>query len=253
VVEELDGGGTAVARYTQGLGIDEPLAMVRGGASYYYNADGLGSITSLMDASGQIAASYTYDSFGKLTASTGTVTNPFRYTGREYGTDTGLYYYRARYYDSSVGRFISEDPLGFYSDVNFYPYVENAPPVLVDPSGLYSCVQGANCDFMPEMNNALHSFENCLEHNITITCGRSGHAPSDPHMRGLAVDVGHGTNPWLNRGQVIRCFNAAFPSDAYGQQEYNRGNSGEYHYHLQYTPGRGSATGFSTYIHPQGH
>ena len=56
-----------MARYTQGLGIDGPLAMVRGGASYYYNADGLGSITSLTDASGQVAASYTYDSFGKLT------------------------------------------------------------------------------------------------------------------------------------------------------------------------------------------
>ncbi len=70
VVEELDGSGTAVARYTQGLGIDEPLAVYRGGASYYYNADGLGSITSLADASGQIAASYTYDSSGKLTAST---------------------------------------------------------------------------------------------------------------------------------------------------------------------------------------
>ena len=57
----------AVARYTQGLGIDEPLVMYRGGLSYYYNADGLGSITSLTNSSGQIAASYTYDSFGKLT------------------------------------------------------------------------------------------------------------------------------------------------------------------------------------------
>lgn len=136
VVEELDGGGTAVARYAQGLGIDEPLAMYRGGLSYYYNADGLGSITSLTDTSGQIAASYTYDSFGKLTASTGTVTNPFRYTGREYGTDTGLYYYRARYYDSNAGRFISEDPIRFDADVNFYRYAKENPVNYKDPSGL---------------------------------------------------------------------------------------------------------------------
>ncbi|HKS71707.1 MAG TPA: RHS repeat-associated core domain-containing protein, partial [Terriglobales bacterium] len=136
VVEELDGGGMAVARYAQGLGIDEPLAMYRGGASYYYNADGLGSITSLTNASGQIAASYTYDSFGKLTASTGTVTNPFRYTGREYGTDTGLYYYRARYYDASVGRFISEDPIGFSGGgTNFYAYVSNDPVLFIDQTG----------------------------------------------------------------------------------------------------------------------
>ena len=135
VVEELDGGGTAVARYTQGLGIDEPLAMYRGGASYYYNADGLGSITSLTDASGQIAASYTYDSFGKLTASTGTITNPMRYTGREYDTATGLYYYRARYYDSSVGRFISEDAARFGGGTNFYEYAGNTPTIFVDPTG----------------------------------------------------------------------------------------------------------------------
>ena len=136
VVEELDGGGTAVARYAQGLGIDEPLAMYRGGASYYYNADGLGSITSLTNSSGQIAATYSYDSFGKLTASTGTVTNPFRYTGREYGSDTGLYYYRARYYDSSVGRFISEDPIRFAAGPDFYVYVGNRPLMYRDPFGL---------------------------------------------------------------------------------------------------------------------
>jgi RHS repeat-associated protein len=139
VVEELDGSRTAVARYAQGLGIDEPLAMYRGGASYYYDADGLGSITSLTNSSGQIAASYTYDSFGKLTASTGTVTNPFRYTGREYGAETGLYYYRARYYDSSVGRFISEDAVRFGGGPNFYEYVGNTPTNFVDPTG--------NCPF----------------------------------------------------------------------------------------------------------
>ncbi|HKS71710.1 MAG TPA: RHS repeat-associated core domain-containing protein [Terriglobales bacterium] len=76
------------------------------------------------------------DSFGKLTASTGTVTNPFRYTGREYGSDTGLYYYRARYYDSNVGRFISEDPLGFGGNgPDFYVYAGNDPTDNLDPSG----------------------------------------------------------------------------------------------------------------------
>ena len=142
----------AVARYTQGLGIDEPLVMYRGGLSYYYNADGLGSITSLTNASGTIAATYTYDSFGKLTASTGTVTNPFRYTGREYGTDTGLYYYRARYYDSNAGRFISEDPIGFGGNgVNFYAYVLNDPTGLVDPSGEEPCLDIDN--FLKSMDD----------------------------------------------------------------------------------------------------
>src|SRR5207245_6041971 len=92
--EELDQNGNSVARYTQSLGIDEPLAMYRGGAGYVYHADGLGSIGGLTDANGNIAATYTYDSFGNLTASTGTVTNPFRYTAREYDAEVGFHYYR---------------------------------------------------------------------------------------------------------------------------------------------------------------
>lgn len=100
-------------------------------------ADGLGSITSLTDGAGQLAASYVYDSFGKLTASTGTVTNPFQYTGREFDAETGLYYYRARYYDPQAGRFIREDPLkGISRGVNFHAYVLNNPTKLTDPSGL---------------------------------------------------------------------------------------------------------------------
>lgn len=135
VVEELGGGGNLLAHYTQGDGIDEPLAMTGAGGTYFYQADGLASITSLTDGSGQLAASFVYDSFGKLTASTGTVTNPFQYTGREFDTETGLYYYRARHYDSTSGRFLSEDPEAFAAGINFYSYVQNRPIVLTDPLG----------------------------------------------------------------------------------------------------------------------
>ena len=72
VTEELAAGGNLLAHYTQGAGIDEPLAMTGTGGTYFYHADGLGSITSLTDGTGNVAASYVYDSFGKLTASTGT-------------------------------------------------------------------------------------------------------------------------------------------------------------------------------------
>jgi len=137
LVEETNSSGTAVARYSQGLNIDEPLAMLRGGATSFYHADGLGSVTSLSSAAGSIANTYTYDSFGNLTASTGSVTNPFRYTARESDTETGLYYYRARYYDPSVGRFLSEDPIGFAGgDLSFYTYVSNSVAGLFDQFGL---------------------------------------------------------------------------------------------------------------------
>ena len=136
MVTRLYGGGTVLARYTQGLGIDEPLAEYLSGTPYYYEADGLGSVTSLSNASGAVANTYGYDSFGRLTTSTGTVSNWFRYTGREYDTATGLYYYRARYYDPQVGRFLSEDPIGFLGGLDFYSYVGSNPALWVDPTGL---------------------------------------------------------------------------------------------------------------------
>src|SRR3989441_12698088 len=100
--------------------MDEPLAMYRGGAGYVYHADGLGSIGGLTDANGNIAAAYTYDSFGNLTGSTGTVTNPYRYTAREFDTETGIYYYRARYYLPGGGRVASEDTLGLVEGAHLY-------------------------------------------------------------------------------------------------------------------------------------
>jgi len=136
VVEETDAAGTAQARFAMGLSIDEPLAQLRSGTTHFYNADGLGSITSLTNWAGAVAASYTYDTFGSLAASSGSVVNPFRYTAREWDAETGLYFYRARYFDQTSGRFLSEDPLQFGAGSNFYPYVFNNPTALGDPSGL---------------------------------------------------------------------------------------------------------------------
>ncbi len=81
LIEETNSSGAAVARYEGTQNIDEPLAMLRGGTTSYYHADGLGSVTSLSSAAGSIANTYTYDSFGKLTASTGSLVNPFRTRG----------------------------------------------------------------------------------------------------------------------------------------------------------------------------
>jgi RHS repeat-associated protein len=126
-VEEVDQNGAVLARYTQGTGIDEPLAELRSGASSYYQQDGLGSVTSLGNSTGSLGNTYVYDSFGNLIASSGSTVNPFQYTGRDFDTETGLRYYRARYYDPVVGRFLSEDPVRFRGGVNFYGYVVNNP------------------------------------------------------------------------------------------------------------------------------
>jgi RHS repeat-associated protein len=121
--------------------------MVRSGASSYYEQDGLSSVTSLSGSMGALANSYTYDTFGNLAASTGMLGNPFQYTGREYDPETGLRYYRARYYDPSIGRFTSQDPIGFRGGINFYSYVKNQPSNLTDPSGLVSLDKSCDCNW----------------------------------------------------------------------------------------------------------
>jgi RHS repeat-associated protein len=133
--EEIDSGGNVLARYTHGRGVDQPLSMLRGGTSAYYLSDGIRSITSLSNSAGALANTYAYDSFGKLTTSTGTLTNPFQFTAREFDQESGNYYYRARYYDQQTGRFASADPMRFLAGNNFYDYVLNNPTDLVDPTG----------------------------------------------------------------------------------------------------------------------
>ncbi len=71
-----------------------------------------------------------------MTASTGSITNPFQYTAREFDGETAIYYYRGRFYDPQLGRFISEDPIGYWGGVNLYDYVANSPVDLTDPFGL---------------------------------------------------------------------------------------------------------------------
>ena len=77
LVEETNASGGVVARYSQDLGVDEPLVMLRSGATSYYQVDGNDNVTSLSNAAGALAETYTYDSFGSTTASSGSLTNPF--------------------------------------------------------------------------------------------------------------------------------------------------------------------------------
>ena len=113
----------------------------------YYQADGLGSITSMTDSTGLPSATFVYGAFGVLSSSTGSVNNSYRYTAREFDQDTGLYYYRARYYDSATGRFLTEDPTRFTAGANFYSYVGNGPTSHIDPFGLQQ--QGTSCGVGP--------------------------------------------------------------------------------------------------------
>ena len=106
------------------------------GQRYFYYADGLGSIRYITDQNRNVVNSYTYDSFGNIIDSTEGIENPYTFTGREWEPSLGLYYYRNRWYDPTIGRFISEDPIGFAGGINFYAYVGNNPGSFIDPWGL---------------------------------------------------------------------------------------------------------------------
>jgi RHS repeat-associated protein len=138
ILLELNGSNQVVARYTHGAGIDEPLIIEKNSESFYYHSDGLGSVTELTDQSGTVIQRYAYSSFGKIESQLDpSFVQPYTYTSREFDTETGLSYYRARYYESSIGRFISEDPIGFAAGPNSYAYVGNNPIKRIDPSGLF--------------------------------------------------------------------------------------------------------------------
>jgi RHS repeat-associated protein len=104
--------------------------------------DNLGTVRDVVNSSGVVQNHIKYDSFGKITSQTSPGNNiRFSFTGREWDALIGLYFYRGRYYDPIVGRFISEDPIGFAGvDTNLYRYVSNSPLNGTDPTGLWTWV-----------------------------------------------------------------------------------------------------------------
>ncbi|MBI4354047.1 MAG: RHS repeat protein, partial [Candidatus Omnitrophica bacterium] len=141
LIADYDASGKLLARYIYGAGLDEPLMMVRGDTTYSFHADALGSILALTDSRGQVIESYRYDAFGTPTIldpsgqvrATSLVGNRFLFTGREYDSETGLYYFRQRYYHPGFGRFVSREPDP--TDPNPYRYVNNNPTSWIDPLG----------------------------------------------------------------------------------------------------------------------
>jgi RHS repeat-associated protein len=134
VLRDLDGNGNTIADYLGGPGVDNKLRQTSGGAASYFLTDHLGSTRALTDPSGNITENLSHDSFGNLTS--GSASTRYTYTNREFDADTGLMYYRARWYDPREGRFLSEDPIGFLGGPNLYGYVSNDPINLADPLGL---------------------------------------------------------------------------------------------------------------------
>jgi RHS repeat-associated protein len=141
LIAEADASGTITKYYIYGTGL---LAMVPNDNQnqfYCYHFDGTGNTVALTDSSANVVDSYAYTPFGAVTQNeTVGLEQPFKFVGQAgvMAEPNGFYYMRARYYDSSVGRFISEDPKGFDGgDVNLSAYVGNNPINAIDPLGLW--------------------------------------------------------------------------------------------------------------------
>ena len=240
---------------------------LRSGTTSYYQQDGLNSITSLTNSTGVLANTYAFDSFGNLTASTGTITNPFRYTGRDFDPETSLYFYRARYFDQNIGRFISEDPTRFAGDgPNFYAYTLNNPVIYADPLGTQTqgppppptpglpggwggpepggWVPNAPPPQTGPLSGPALNLANCMAHALGryfVVTGGSECTPDGRHVPGGVKGSKHCTNQAIDirpAGQDQHSlFCAALNCGA--QNIINEGD----HYHVQTVHGPGGASG----------
>jgi RHS repeat-associated protein len=152
-VAELDGAGNVMRRYIPGPSLDERIVAAEGSSTTapvrtYFHVDHAGSVRAMTDASGNVTGcaqgvlcqQLGYDDFGNLSSGTSVTGVPYRFTGRRFDAETGLYYYRARYYSPSIGRFMQMDPIGTRNDPNLYAYTYNDPLNHTDPQGESDCV-----------------------------------------------------------------------------------------------------------------
>jgi RHS repeat-associated protein len=133
-------------RYLHGPDVDEPLAEEdASNTTRWMLPDHQGTVRDVVDSSGTGTVHIAYSAFGDVISPIDPLSAPrFGYTGREMDPESGLYFYRARYYDPAIGRFISQDPIGFDGgDANLYRYVSNGPVNATDPSGTLERGQGA--------------------------------------------------------------------------------------------------------------
>jgi RHS repeat-associated protein len=245
--------GSTTLKYVHGPAIDEALAEDDGSSLSYLHGDGLGSIMKRANAAGTVTLTREYDAWGNPNAGAG---EPgFAFTGREWDPETGLYYYRARYYDPRAGRFVSEDPSRMWSRPNLYGYVENNPVDFTDPLGLMKVKQGVALPTGALVTN-LQCLERCLGRDIQLrsTETTGSHPPNNPHTRGEAADFTVGPKdpfvnprrplplpPGITRTDVLCCArNCGF---AFSQYETARTpGATAAHFHVQIPTGGGGAT-----------
>jgi len=184
LVAEYDEGGALQRRYVHGVGADVPLVWYQGATlsdRRYLHADHQGSIIAVADSGGNAIAINRYDEYGIPAA---TNSGRFQYTGQTWLAELGMYYYKARIYSPTLGRFLQTDPVGYDGGINLYAYVEDDPLNSNDPTGNFPDaivdIAFIIADGVDIYNNGLN-----LENGVSMVANVGGLAI--PGVTGLGV------------------------------------------------------------------
>jgi len=150
LVASYDNSDVLLATYLPGPEPNMVLSMETMGEQFVVHRNTIGSVIAISDQFGSLVNQYSYDSFGRAVSETELVDYPFGFAGAEHDEETGLYYMRARYYDTFSGRFIQADGRSFTAGANLFHYVKNNPLSFTDPQGqaIYGAAIGASTNLL---------------------------------------------------------------------------------------------------------